>query len=170
MEELKPVRVRAYMRAKPGEVEKTVHVRKHRRGWPHSAYPYESDTDAEARVVMTGATLSGNTLTLDTAEAANVLGKQVAVYYQYMSEPDKTTTIVVETNKFAKAYRLVGDALFRSRDGVDHKAQVVMPNLQWTSNLTFDLSAEGDPASTSFECEIMRDKNTATMVEVTILE
>jgi len=127
---------------------------------------YLDEDDCGEKLDMTGATLEGNVLTLDSAVAEKAEGKKVVAYYTFTSA-DTTESYLITADKFAGTYEMVGDTIVRNlKTGKDEPFQVVCPNLKWTSNLTLDLSAEGDPAPISFECEIMKAADAPTMVQM----
>lgn len=112
---------------------------------------YEIEDDCGTPIDMASASLNGKELTV--AAAAN---KKVVVYYTYQSSAE-TETYTVAADKFSGTYKLVGDTVIRNANtGKDEAFQVVIPNLKWSSELTLGFSAEGDPSTTSFECEIMK--------------
>lgn len=122
---------------------------------------YTSDDDCGTPLTMASATLVGKVLTV--AAAAN---KKVIVYYTYDSAAT-AESFTIDSAHFSGTYKLVGDTVVRNVEtGKDESFQVVIPNLKWSSNLNLDFKAEGDPTPTSFECEIMRDANSATMIEM----
>lgn len=124
-------------------------------------YPYDSDCVEEDLYDMTGATLSGTELTI--AEAA---GQRVVVYYDYDSEAT-AETYVIDAEHFSGTYKLVGDTVLRNqKTGKDEAFQVTIPNLKFTSNLELGFAAEGDPSTTTFECEVMRDSDTGAMIQM----
>lgn len=123
---------------------------------------YALDDDCGTPLDMASATLTGKTLTVESA--AN---KKVVVYYTFESA-DTTETYVIDASHFSGTYKLVGNTVIRNRkSGEDESFQVVIPNLKWSSNLNLDFSAEGDPQPTSFECEIMKAANSSTMIQMT---
>ncbi|MSS09499.1 hypothetical protein FYJ38_12705 [Clostridium sp. WB02_MRS01] len=123
---------------------------------------YEASDDCGTPIAMTGAQLTGKTLTV--AAASN---KKVIVYYTFASAAT-TETYVIDASHFSGTYKLVGNTVIRNREtGKDEAFQVVIPNLKWSSNLNLDFSAEGDPQPTSFECEIMKAANSSTMIQMT---
>ena len=123
---------------------------------------YEADDDCGAAISMVGATLAGTTLTI--ADAAN---KKVIVYYSFQSAAT-SETYVIDSSHFSGTYRMVGNTVIRNRDtGKDEAFQVVIPNLKWSSDLTLDFKAEGDPTPTSFECEIMKASGSNTLIQMT---
>ena len=124
-------------------------------------YPYDADCEEDSLFDMTGATLADNVLTI--AEAA---GQRVVVYYDYDSEAT-AETYVIDAEHFSGTYKLVGDTVLRNqKTGKDEAFQVTIPNLKFTSNLELGFAAEGDPSTTTFECEVMRDSDTGAMIQM----
>lgn len=129
-------------------------------------FVYLAEDDCGARVDMTGATLSTNVLTLGTAGTTVAGGKRVIVYYNYAS-PATSTSWTITADKFAGAYRMVGTTVIRNADtGKDEAFVIECPNIQFSSGLTLDFSAEGDPEPSNFEVEIMRASNSSTMIKM----
>ena len=124
-------------------------------------YPVDAECEEESLYDRDGATLEGNVLTLAAAA-----GKAVVVYYDYDSE-DTAETYVIDAEHFSGTYKLVGDTVLRNqKTGKDEAFQVTIPNLKFTSNLELGFAAEGDPTTTTFECEIMRDSDTGVMIQM----
>ena len=127
---------------------------------------YLKEEDCVTPIDMTDATLVGKVLTLSGAGKTKAADKKVVVYYTRETS-DKAQTFVITSDKFAGSYKLVGDTVIRNAEtGKDEPFQIIIPNLKWTSNLELGFSAEGDPATTSFECEIMRKSDSSTMIEM----
>ena len=127
---------------------------------------YLKDDDCGTPVPMTDANLSEKALTLGTTGIEKAKGKKVIAYYTRETS-DTAQTFVITADKFAGTYKLVGDTVIRNAEtGLDEPFQIIIPNLKWTSNLELGFSAEGDPASTTFECEIMRESGRSTMIEM----
>lgn len=127
---------------------------------------YLKEDDCGTPITMTDATLAGKVLTLGADGIAKAGGKKVIAYYTRETS-DTAQTYVVTSDKFAGTYKLVGDTVIRNAEtGQDEPFQIIIPNLKWTSNLELGFSAEGDPSSTTFECEIMRESGSSTMIEM----
>lgn len=127
---------------------------------------YLASDDCGTAVDMTGATLSGKTLTLGANGITTAGGKKVIVYYTRDSAANANTWLIT-ADKFAGTYKLVGDTVIRNAStGKDEAFQMILPNLKFTSNLELGFSAEGDPAATSFECEVLRAADSQTMVQM----
>lgn len=123
---------------------------------------YDADDDCGTKIDMASATLTGKTLTVPAA--AN---KKVIVYYTYQSH-ENAETYVVDSSTFSGSYKLVGTTVVRNaKTGKDEAFQLVIPNLKWSSALSLNFTADGDPAVQSFECEILRDANSSTMITMT---
>ena len=123
---------------------------------------YEATDDCGTAIDMDGATLSDKKLTI--AAAAN---KKVIVYYTFSSSAT-SETYVIDSAHFSGTYKLVGDTIVRNVEtGKDEAFQIVLPNLKWSSNLTLDFKADGDPSATSFECEIMKAANSNNLIQMT---
>ena len=127
---------------------------------------YLRDDDCGTLVSMTGASLSANALTLGDAGKTTAANKKVIAYYT-RDTSETAQTYIITSDKFSGTYKLVGDTVIRNAEtGLDEPFQVIIPNLKWTSNLELGFSAEGDPSTTSFECEIMRESGSSTMIEM----
>lgn len=127
---------------------------------------YLANDDCGTRVDMTGATLSGTTLTLTGDGKTAAASKKVIVYYTRTVAD--TQTFLITADKFAGTYKLVGSTIIRNAaTGKDEAFQVEFPNLKWKSNLELGFTAEGDPATTTFECDIMRAADSSTMIKMT---
>ncbi len=121
---------------------------------------YSADDDCGTPIKVTDVT--DKTITIDKADAASVI-----VYYTFESTAD-TEQYIIDADKFSGTYKLVGNTVIRnSQTGTDEAFQIVIPNLKWSSNITLNFAAEGDPQPISFECEILKDPNSSTMVELT---
>lgn len=124
-------------------------------------YPYESDCEEDALIDTSAATLEGNVLTVAAAK-----DQRVVVYYDYESE-ETAETYVIDAEHFSGTYKLVGDTVLRNqRTGKDEAFQITIPNLKFTSNLELGFAADGDPSTTTFECEVMRDIDTGAMIQM----
>lgn len=127
---------------------------------------YKADDDCGTRIDMTGATLSTNVITLlgDGKTAAS--GQAVVVYYNYLSGTD-AETYVVDSSHFAGTYKLVGKTVVRNqKTGKDEGFQVTLPSLKWSSGLTLNFAADGDPSVQTFECEIQKSANSDLFIEM----
>lgn len=126
---------------------------------------YLADDDCGTAVDMTGATLSGTTLTLGSTGITTAGSKSVIVYYTYESE-STAETYTIDAEHFAGTYKLVGDTVVRNQaTGKDEAFQIVIPSLKWQSGLKLSFSADGDPSVQDFECEIQRGSS-ATLIKM----
>ena len=123
---------------------------------------YEANDDCGTPLSMTGATLTGKTLTV--AAASN---KKVVVYYTFQGGAN-TEVYTIDASKFAGTYQMIGDTILRNRDtGKDEPFQIVIDNLKWSSNLNLSMSADGDPQPTEFTCDILRASDSDNMITMT---
>lgn len=128
---------------------------------------YLADDDCGTAIDMTGATLSANTLTLGTNGKATAGGKKVVVYYKYLSAAT-AETYIIDSEHMSGTYKLVGTTVVRNQDtGKDESFQIMIPSLKWSSAMTMNFSADGDPSVQSFECEIQKPSGSSTMIEMT---
>lgn len=124
-------------------------------------YKYDEDCEDAGKIDMTAATLEGKVLTV--ADAAN---ERVVVYYDYESA-ETAETYIIDAEHFSGTYKLIGDTVLRNqKTGKDEAFQVTIPNLKFTSNLELGFAAEGDPSTTTFECEVMQDTDTGAMIQM----
>lgn len=124
-------------------------------------YPVDNDCEEDKRIDTSSASLTEKELTVE--EAAN---QKVVVYYDYESD-ENAETYVIDAEHFSGTYKLVGDTVLRNqKTGKDEAFQVTIPNLKFTSNLELGFAAEGDPSTTTFECEVMRDSETGEMIRM----
>ena len=124
-------------------------------------YAYEDD--CEEPLDMTGATLDASACELTVGDAADL---RVVVYYYYDTKSN-AERYIIDSAHFSGTYKMVGDTVVRNKDtGKDEAFQVTIPNLKFTSNLELGFAAENDPATTTFECEVMSDTDTGTMIQM----
>lgn len=122
---------------------------------------YDAADDCGTPITMVGATLTD--LNLTVSGAAN---KKVVVYYTYDSAAT-AETYVISSDKFGGTYRMVGSTVVRnSATGKDEAFQITVPNLQWSSDLQLSFTAEGEPSVQNYECEILRESSTTTMIQM----
>jgi len=128
---------------------------------------YLADDDCGTEVDMTGATLSTTSLTLGVNGKATAGGKNVIVYYKYLSGAD-AETYVIDSEHMAGTYKLVGTTVVRNqKTGKDESFQIMIPSLKWSSGMSLSFSADGDPSVQTFECEIQKPSDSSVMIEMT---
>lgn len=120
-------------------------------------YKYDDDCGTPLSVTVTGKDVSASSLTD---------GDRVVAYYEFAS-PASTQTFVIDAKTFSSTYKLVGDTVVRNKEtGKDETFKVIIPNIKWSSNFTFNLTAEGEPSSQSFECDILKPSSSSTLIEM----
>lgn len=118
--------------------------------------------DDEFGTPITVSAVTDKELTLTGISAVT----NVIVYYTFESGAE-TQTYTIDAKTFSGTYKLVGDTVIRnSKTGKDEPFQVIIPNLKWSSAFTFSLSAEGDPSTQSFECDILKPADSAILVQM----
>lgn len=65
--------------------------------------------------------------------------------------------IEIDAEKFAGNYYLEGSTLWKDRNGVDHPAELVIPNCKIQSAFTFTMAATGDPSTFTFTMDAFPD-------------
>lgn len=121
---------------------------------------YFEDEDCEDEFDVSTATLADKKLTLTPEHA----GKAICVYYKYKSSA-KARTYTIDAKHYAGTYTAEGTTVMRNRDGIDEAFHMIIPRLKFSSNLTLDFTAEGEPSTFSFECDILEDPATKQMVQ-----
>lgn len=120
-------------------------------------YTYEDDCGEPIAV-----SVEGNVATLTGVED----GTRVVAYYDFAS-PATTKTFTIDAGTFSGTYKLMGDTVVRNKEtGKDEAFKVVIPNIKWSSTFSFNLSADGEPASQSFECDILKPSDSSTMIQM----
>ena len=107
---------------------------------------------------LTGATLSGTTLTV--AAAAN---KKVVVYYTY--NVDSAETYLITSDAFPSTYKVVGDTVIRNAEtGKDEAFQIVINKAKVQPGFSLQFQSDGDPGAFDMNLEILRESGNTKMV------
>lgn len=119
-------------------------------------YKYDDDCGTPLTV-----SVSGKEATVTGGED----GDRVVAYYEFTS-PAATQSFTIDAKTFAGTYKLVGDTVVRNKDtGKDETFKVIIPNIKWSSNFSFNLTAEGEPSTQSFECDILKPSDSSTLIQ-----
>lgn len=102
-------------------------------------------------------------VTTDYSIAADVItftglteGDRVIVDYYYDAA---VKTMTIDVDKFSGYYYIEAKSLWRREsDGVDLEAIFTMPRVKFTSNITVENAASGDPATFDFNVECFPDE------------
>lgn len=74
----------------------------------------------------------------------------------YAQKTDGATELTIDAKNFAGSYYVEASTLWRDRrNGVDHPAEIVFPNVKIQSNFTFSMAATGDPSTFTFTMDSM---------------
>lgn len=95
--------------------------------------------DGEMAEEVVGAVAAEKVVTLTPALAEKT---DVAVYYEYELEAEKSQTVEFSGNKFPSAYKVYGFGVVRNQDGQDETVQLQIPTAQLKTDSTITLDAE----------------------------
>lgn len=74
----------------------------------------------------------------------------------YTEKVDGAVELTIDAKNFAGSYYVEASTLWRDkRNGVDHPAEIVFPNVKVQSNFTFSMAATGDPSTFTFTLDAM---------------
>lgn len=74
----------------------------------------------------------------------------------YAQKTDGAVELTIDAKNFAGSYYVEASTLWRDRrNGVDHPAEIVFPNVKIQSNFTFSMAASGDPSTFTFTMDSM---------------
>lgn len=65
--------------------------------------------------------------------------------------------IDITAESFGGNFYVEASTLFRDKNGIDHPAEITLPNVKIQSNFTFSMSATGDPSTFDFVMDAMPD-------------
>lgn len=77
-------------------------------------------------------------------------------YTTEVAEDNKAMQINITAKDFGGTYKIVGDTLVRDRDGHDTPFQFVVEKAKINADVTFEMSADGDPATFSMPITAMK--------------
>lgn len=87
---------------------------------------------------------------------AELVGKTVFVDFYLVKDSANVSELVIDPTTFGGNFYVEGSTLFRRQeDGVDMPANFTMPNVKIQSNMTFSMSATGDPSTFDFVMDAM---------------
>lgn len=100
---------------------------------------------------------NGTTLTKATADSYNGgneyeinsladLKAAKAIYLDYYTEGNSTTTLTIEPDTFGNNFYVEADTLFRDENGVDYAAIFTIPKCRVQSNFSITMASSGDPS------------------------
>lgn len=102
-------------------------------------------------------------ISLETAEGYSTV---FVDYYTNVSATEGTgafvakqmTQVDISPEAFGVNFYLEGETLFRDKDGVDHAAEIIIPQCRVQSNFSFNMSSSGDPSTFTFTMDAIPDK------------
>ena len=75
----------------------------------------------------------------------------------YVEKTGKTQQIEITADKFGGNYYLEASTLFKTEEGVDLPAEIIIPNCKIQSNFTFTMASSGDPSTFTFTMDAFPD-------------
>lgn len=104
--------------------------------------------------VIDGLSVNGNKLEGDTLKSK--IGQAVFVDFYVTKKGSKVSELQIGAENFAGSYYVEASTLFREQaTGKDLPAELTFPNVKIQSNMTFNLSASGDPSTFTFTMDAM---------------
>lgn len=104
-----------------------------------------------------------------------VLDDDCTVLVDYYVERPSGYKLNITPDKFGGNFYLEGSTLFRSTDGQDLPAKIIIPNCKIQSNFTFNMASSGDPSTFTFTLDAFPDytrfdKTKKVLAAIQILE
>ena len=111
--------------------------------------------------LVDGAYVKATTVTSKVAAIEGVeSGKTYRVFYTAsIATEGKANKIEISASKFGGTYKIVGDTLVKNLDGKEEAFQFVIGKAKINSDVSFEMSADGDPATFSMPITAMKDKD-----------
>jgi len=103
-----------------------------------------------------------------TFTGLNVGEKVIADYYY--EAPDTTQSLTVTSDLFPGTYLLEGTTMWRNEDGYDVEALYTIPKLKVLPGFSIGMASTGDPQPFTFNCEVLKDTGSTSMVIIDVLE
>jgi hypothetical protein len=103
--------------------------------------------------------------TITVSETAFKEGDKISVFYVKPSEESRQ--LVINADKFAENFEVIGDTYIRGTDGVDEFVQIDFLNCKPKSNFTISMSAS-QVTKLSIEFDILKDTKSSDMATYTI--
>lgn len=132
-------------------------------------FVYETDSRGFDMVAgVTDFTVEGNVI-----KSATLTANEYYLVDGYVKV--KGTSFSISPDKFADAFYIEAETLFRDEDQVDHAAQFVIPNGKVQSNFDIAMANSGDPSTFNFTIDAMADytyfnKKKKVLCEITVLD
>jgi hypothetical protein len=112
--------------------------------------------------IPTGITIQTKDVKISTGAPA---GTQVMVFYSYAVTNANASMITFSGNAFPAIYKVVGDTVVRSEDGIDRRMQFVIPKAKLQSNFSFAMDAE-NVATFDFSLEVLVESGTQRLYDI----
>ena len=103
--------------------------------------------------------------TITVSETAFKEGDKISVFY--IKPSNETRQLVINADKFAENFEVIGDTYIRGTDGVDEFVQIDFLNCKPKSDFTISMSAS-QVTKLSIEFDILKDTKSSDMATYTI--
>lgn len=100
-----------------------------------------------------------------TITTGAVAGEEVVVFYSYDVTGTNASKITFSGNKFPSTYKVVGDTVVRSEDGIDRKMQFIIPKAKLQSNFTLTMEAE-NVSTFDFTLDVLVESGTQRLYDI----
>lgn len=91
-------------------------------------------------------------------------GTKIMVFYEY-DVTSNANKITFSGNAFPATYRVVGDTVVRGEDGIDRKAQFIVPKAKLQSSFSLAMDAE-NVSTFDFNLEVIMESSTQTLYDI----
>lgn len=100
--------------------------------------------------------IDGKVITL-----AAVTSQKIKVFYTVeLTDTQAGYAIEISANKFGGNYKIVGDTLVKNKETLKDEAfQFIIGKAKINADVTFEMSADGDPATFSMPITVMKDED-----------
>lgn len=86
-------------------------------------------------------------------------GKIRVFYTAELTQAESGYAIEISADSFGGDYRIVGDTLIKGLDGKEEAFQFIIGKATINSNVSFNMSADGDPATFSMDITAQKDED-----------
>lgn len=112
--------------------------------------------DGQAYALIDGAYVAG-TAEDKTVTFTGKSGKVRVFYAADLTETEDGFAIEISADNFGGDYKIVGDTLVKGLNGTEEAFQFIIGKAKVNSNVSFNMSADGDPATFSMDITAQKD-------------
>jgi hypothetical protein len=115
--------------------------------------------DGQAYALIDGAYVAAASVTDKVVTFTGKTGKVKVFYTADLTETEDGFAIEISANKFGGDYKIVGDTLVKGLNGTEEAFQFIIGKAKVNSNVSFNMSADGDPATFSMDITAQKDED-----------